>query len=83
VEKSSTIVLNGLWAKVAQGILVAAVLAGASGLLIAVRMDDRQEAHRLALADHELRMRALEGRLADLSNGISTLLERTTPKGGS
>ena len=57
-DKPSTIVLNGFWAKIAQAVLIAAVLAGAGGLLIAIQMNSSVAAQGTTIDDHEERIRA-------------------------
>lgn len=79
-QRPTTIVLNGWWAKIAQAILIAAILAGASGLLIALRQSWAQEGHTDELSDHEQRIRYMEDRFATVEKGIAILLERTDPR---
>lgn len=75
-DRPSTIVLNGFWAKVAQGILVASILAGSSGLVVALRMAWAQDGHTSELADHEQRLRVMESQLGRVQTGIEMILER-------
>jgi hypothetical protein len=75
----TTIVLNGLWGRVLSGVILAAILAGGSGLVVAVRLAGGTEMTEQQMRDHENRIRAIEGSLAKLSAGIEVLLERTRP----
>ena len=79
MDRPSTIVLNGFWPKILQGILLAAILAGSSGLLIALRQSWAQEAQERDIEDHEIRLRSLEQHLGAIDSGIQLLLERTSP----
>ncbi len=79
-NRPATIVLNGFWPKIAQGVLVAAILAGASGLGIALKMSYAQDSHAQDLIDHEARLRVVESRIGEINQGIGILLERTDPK---
>lgn len=79
-SRPATIILNGFWAKIAQGVLVAAILAGASGLGIALKMSYAQDSHSQDLLDHEARIRIVESRIGEINQGIGILLERTDPK---
>ena len=78
----TTIVLNGLWGRVLSGVILAAILSGGSGLLVALRIGYASEVVSRQLGDHEARIRALEASLGDINSGIRVLLERTSPKAG-
>ena len=80
VKEPTTIVLNGLWGRVLSGIILAAILSGGSGLLVALRVTYASEIVDKQLADHEARLRALESSLGDINSGIRVLLERTSQK---
>ena len=75
----STIVLNGFWAKTLQVILVAAILAGGSGLLVSMRQSWAQDEQAHVIGDHEARLRGIEQRLGTIDSGVRLLLERTDP----
>jgi len=75
----TTIVLNGAWGRILSGIILAAILAGASGLVGAFRLSWAYDAQDAMAQDHEARLRVLEDGLGEVRAGIQVLLERTHP----
>lgn len=78
-QQKVSVVLNGMWGRILSGIILASVLAGASGLVVAFRMSYAADAMARELNDHETRLRSIEGDLGEMKVGIRILLERTKP----
>lgn len=76
----STIVLNGIWGRILTGVILLAIGAGASGLVVAFRMSYAATAQAADIQDHENRLRVVESDLSQMRTGIQVLLERTAPR---